>query len=111
MNQAGWDFTASAAGSYRSFSSGSMQSTFWNRTVMNSSGSAKKTHQLENTHRLVIDCAVFVVLIFFIRKPFSATVLAECEAVTFFFCPERVTAKLFAEIHHTFCRHKALSAK
>lgn len=44
---------ASGTRSYRSFSSGSMQSTFWNRTVMNSSGSAVKTHHLERAHRLV----------------------------------------------------------
>lgn len=59
-------FAASGAGSYRSLSSGSMQRTFWNRTVMNSSGSAQKTRHLENTHRLVI---YFTVVL--IKKPFG----------------------------------------
>lgn len=85
---------------YLSLSSGSMQSTFWKRTVINSSGSVVWRSNRKRLRLLFCHEAV---------RRRDSTCYGQ-RTRTFFVCPKAVTAEFFTEIHHTFFRHKALSA-
>lgn len=95
--------------SYLSLSSGSTQSTFWKRSVMNSSGSAMKQSKWKHNCKLGFSILMLQWLKYLLKYILNK-VCFNVWVCTFFLCSEGVAAELFTEIHHTLSRHKASSA-